>query len=115
MEDAKRTTRSALEVAASDAQRTVDEVRTMLEAATREDLAQRAADVNAKLAEVRAALTRTAAEAGDTLRPVLREAEREFREELEVVEQRVRENPLGALLAAAGVGLLLGLAFTRNR
>jgi ElaB/YqjD/DUF883 family membrane-anchored ribosome-binding protein len=107
--------RGALEAAASEAQRTVDEVRNLLEIATSEDLAERAADVKAKLAEARDTLARAATEAGDTLRPVLAEVEQDFRVEIGVVEQRVRDNPLGALLAAAGLGLLLGLAFSRNR
>jgi ElaB/YqjD/DUF883 family membrane-anchored ribosome-binding protein len=115
VEDNHRSTKGALEVAAREAQRTVDEVRNMLEGATSEDLLQRAADVKAKLAEARDALSRAAVEAGDTLRPVLAEVEKDFREEIGVVEQRVRDNPLGALLAAAGIGLLLGLAFSRNR
>jgi ElaB/YqjD/DUF883 family membrane-anchored ribosome-binding protein len=115
VEETRRTNRNALEVAASEAQRTVDEVRNMLDIATSDDLAERAADVKAKLAEARDALSRAAAEAGDTLRPVLLEVEKDFREEIEVVEQRVRDNPLGALLAAAAVGLLLGLALSRNR
>lgn len=115
MEDSHSPSRSTLEVAAREAQRTVDEVRNLLEIATSEDLAERAADVKAKLNEARDTLARAAAEAGDTLRPVLAEVEKDFREEIGVVEQRVRDNPLGALLAAAGVGLLLGLAFSRNR
>jgi len=108
-------TANALGQAAGDAQRAVDEVRSLLEMATVDDLAERSAAVKAKLAEVRAALTSAAGEARGTLRPMLLEAEKEFHEEIEAVEQRVRENPLGALLAAAGVGLLLGLAFSRNR
>ena len=115
MEDIHRSSRSALEVAASEAQQTADEIRNVLEIATSEDLAERAADVKAKLAGARDTLARAAAEAGDTLRPVLLEVEKDFREEIEVVEQRIRDNPLGALLAAAGVGLLLGLALSRNR
>jgi ElaB/YqjD/DUF883 family membrane-anchored ribosome-binding protein len=101
--------------AASDAHRAVDEVRSLLDVATREDLAERTAHVKAKLDEARASLTRAAGEASGTFGPVLQEAEKEFREEIEAIELRVRENPLGALLAAAGVGLLLGLAFSRNR
>ena len=115
MEDANQTTDNALETAAGDARRAVDEVRSLLEVATVEDLAERSAAVKAKLDEVRAALTSAAGEASGTLRPVLLEAEKEFHDEIAAVEERVRENPLGALLAAAGAGLLLGLAFSRNR
>ena len=115
MEDATRTTGSGFDTAAANAQRAVDEVRKLLDVATREDLAERAAEVQAKLAEARDTLTRAAAEASNSLRPVLREAEKEFREEIESVEQHVRDNPVAALLAAAGVGLLLGLAIARHR
>jgi ElaB/YqjD/DUF883 family membrane-anchored ribosome-binding protein len=115
VENASQKTRSGLESAAGTAQRAADEVRKLLDVATSEDLAERAAEVKAKLAEARETLASAAAEAGDTLRPVLREAEKEFREEVESVEQHVRDNPVGALLAAAGVGFLLGLAFSRHR
>jgi ElaB/YqjD/DUF883 family membrane-anchored ribosome-binding protein len=97
--------------AANEARRAVDEVQAMLEAVTHEDLAERANAVNVRLAEAREALKRAASEARGTLRPVLHE----FNDEVEVIEQRVRENPLGALLAAAGVGLLLGLALSKHR
>jgi ElaB/YqjD/DUF883 family membrane-anchored ribosome-binding protein len=115
VEDSQPSNKSALEFAAGEAQRAADEVRNMLDIVTSEDLAERAADVKAKLSEARDALSRAAAEASDTLRPVLLEVEKDFHEEIGFVEQRVRDNPLGALLAAAGVGLLLGLAFSRNR
>jgi ElaB/YqjD/DUF883 family membrane-anchored ribosome-binding protein len=115
VEDSHRSNKSALEFAASEAQRTADEVRSMLDIVTSEDLTERAADVKAKLSEARDALSRAAAEASDTLRPVLLGVEKDFHEEIGFVEQRVRDNPLGALVAAAGVGLLLGLALSRNR
>jgi len=107
--------KSPLEAAASQARQTVDEVRNLLDIATSDDLAERAADVKAKLAEARDALARAASDASDTLRPVLLEVEDGLREEIGAVEQRVRDNPLGSLLAAAGVGLLLGLAISRKR
>ena len=115
MEETRRSSQNILEVAASQAQQTADEVRNLLEIATSDDLAERAADVKAKLAEARDSLARAAADASDTLRPVLREVEGGIREEIGMVEQRVRDNPLASLLAAAGVGLLLGLAISRKR
>ena len=115
MDEATQAKRSAIEAAAAEAQRAADEVRRMLDVATSEDLHERSAAVKAKLAEARDALAHAATEAGRTLRPVLEDAEHEFRDEIEAVEKRVRDNPLGALLAAAGVGLLLGLAFSRRR
>lgn len=107
--------RSALEDAADNAQRVVDEVRRMLETKNGDNIAERSRMVKARLAEAEAALAEAAAGAGDTLRPILSEVEQDFGREIEAVEQRIRDNPLGALLAAAGVGLLLGLAFSRNR
>lgn len=115
MDQPKNEKRETLVSAASDAQRTVDEVQQLLEKATPDDLLERATAVNEKLEQARSALKRAAADAENVLGPVLQNVEREFTEEIEAIEQRVRENPLGALLGAAGIGLLLGIALSRKR
>jgi len=109
------TREEALEQAANRAQQVVDEVRRVLDAGDSSDLAERSRMVRAKLAEAEDALAAAATEAGDTLRPVMAEVQQDFASEIKAVEEKVRENPLGALLAAAGVGVLLGLAFSQGR
>jgi ElaB/YqjD/DUF883 family membrane-anchored ribosome-binding protein len=103
--------KSTLESASAEALRTIDEVRSLLEGATAENLAERAAAVKEKLEASREALEGDARPLGQALLS----AEQSVREELEEVEQRVRDNPLGSLLAAAGVGVLLGLLLSRQR
>ncbi len=114
-EKAAQPAKSALESATAGALRTIDEVRGLLEAATSEDLAERAATVREKLDASRDALERAAREKGGPLGEALLGAERSIKEDLEEVEEQIRQNPLRALLAAAGVGLLLGLLISRQR
>ena len=114
-ESGTQSAKRAVESAATKALRAVDEVRSLLDAATPEDLAERAATVKRKLDTSREALERATSEAEGVFSRVLVGAEGGFREEFAEVEQRIRENPLGALIAAAGMGLLLGLALSRHR
>jgi ElaB/YqjD/DUF883 family membrane-anchored ribosome-binding protein len=115
LEDEKKVTREGLASAAAEAQRTVDEVRKLLENATHQDLATTATAVREKLAEARAVLENAAAGVESAIGPVLQKVEQEFTDEIEVIEDRIRDNPLGSLLAAAGIGLLLGIALSRKR
>jgi ElaB/YqjD/DUF883 family membrane-anchored ribosome-binding protein len=107
--------RNPIEEATDNAQRVADEVRTLLESGTSADLAERTRVVRLKLAEAESTLADAAAQVGDTFGPVLADIERDFANEIAVVEQRVRDKPLGALFAAAGIGLLLGLAYSHVR
>jgi ElaB/YqjD/DUF883 family membrane-anchored ribosome-binding protein len=107
--------RGALESATAAALRTIDEVRGLLEAATSDDLAERAATVREKLEASREALERATREKDGPSIEALARAERSIKEDLEEVEEWTRQNPLRALLAAAGVGLLLGLLSSRRR
>ena len=104
----------ALDSAAAEALRCVDEVRELLDSATHGDLAERVAQVKEKLAASHESLAR-ASRSRESLGRALHAGETALHEELEEIEQRIRENPLGALLAAAGAGLLLGLALSRHR
>jgi ElaB/YqjD/DUF883 family membrane-anchored ribosome-binding protein len=105
----------ALASATANALGTIDEVRALLESATHHDLADTAASVKQKLEAAHEALETAHREKGGALGQALLGVEENLREELEEVEQRVRENPLGALLAAAGLGLLLGVVLSRHR
>ena len=114
-EKAAQSAKSTIESATAGALRAIDEVRGLLETATSEDLAERAASVREKLDASREALERAAQEKGGPAGEALAAAERSIREELDELEERVRQNPIGALLVAGGVGLLLGLLLACRR
>ena len=99
----------------ADALGTIDEVRALLEAATHHDLADRAAAVKQKLDAAHQALEAVQRDRGGALGQALLGVEQGLRDEIEELEQRIRENPLGALLAAGALGLLLGFFLTRHR
>ena len=106
--------KNPLESATAGALRAIDEVRDLLEAATSDDLAERAATVTEKLEASREALERAAREKGGVPVETLRRAERSIREDLDEAEAWIRENPLRAALTVAGVGLFLGLLISRK-
>ena len=112
VEKAAQAEKNTLESATAGALRAIDEVRELLEAATSDDLA---ASVREKLDASREALERVAREKGGPAGEALAAAERSIREELDELEERVRQNPIGALLVAGGVGLLLGLLLACRR
>jgi ElaB/YqjD/DUF883 family membrane-anchored ribosome-binding protein len=113
--DAERPAGEPAESASAQALRTIDEVRSLLEGASTENLAERAAAVREKLGASREALEQAVQQTAGPLGEALLGAERSLHAELEEVEQRIRDNPLGALLAAAAVGLLLGVLISRHR
>ena len=90
---------------------TIDDVRHLLrETTTGDELLSRAADVRARL---RAALE--SVQAG-TFDPATTAGgfQRSLQEELADAERKIRDNPIGAVTVAAGLGLLLGM-FLRRR
>ena len=94
---------------------TIDHVRRLLEETTsRDDLLARAEEVRARLrtavAEVDAA-TRAEREA---FAAASADARRSLQDELAEAERRIRDNPLGAVLVAAGLGLTVGLLLRRR-
>ena len=111
---AAQSAKHPLESATAEALRTIDEVRDLLEAATSDDLAERAAAVREKLEASREALERATREQDGPPVEAVRRAERSIREDLDEAEAWIRENPLRATLTAAGVGLFLGLLISRK-
>jgi ElaB/YqjD/DUF883 family membrane-anchored ribosome-binding protein len=90
---------------------TIDDVRHLLhETTTGDELLSRAADVRARL---RAALESVQAGIGD---PETAGAafQRSLHEQVAEAERKIRDNPIGAVTVAAGLGLLLGM-FLRRR
>ena len=93
----------------------IDEVLALLDSATPQDLADRVASVKQKLDAAHEALEAAHREKGGILGQTLVGLKENLREELEEVERQVRENPLGSLLAASGLGLLLCVFLLRHR
>jgi ElaB/YqjD/DUF883 family membrane-anchored ribosome-binding protein len=94
---------------------TIDHVRRLLEETTsRDDLVARADEVRARLrAAVAEVETSSRAERG-ALGAAATDARRSLQDELAEAERRIRENPLGAVLVAAGLGLTMGLLVRRR-
>ena len=90
---------------------TIDDVRHLLrETTTGDELLSRAADVRARL---RAALESVQAGTVDPEAAAGR-FQRSLQEEIADAERKIRDNPIGAVAVAAGLGLLLGM-FLRRR
>ena len=114
-ESAESASAGQVESASAHALKTIDEVRALLESATQENLAERAAAIGEKLDASRQHLEQAARQTGGSLGDALLGAERGLRHELDEAERSIRANPLGALLAAAALGLLLGILISRHR
>jgi ElaB/YqjD/DUF883 family membrane-anchored ribosome-binding protein len=114
-EDAEKSTEKAGPSAHTAALHSIDEVRELLAGAALEDLDGLTALLEEKLEHSRAAVEHAVRERGEPLDSMLHGLEAELRDEIRDVEQRIRENPLPTLVAAAGAGLLLGLALGRRR
>ena len=105
----------ALASATANAHGAIDEVFALLDSAAPQDLADRLASVKQKLDAAHEALEAAHGETGGILGQTLVGLKENFREEFAEVERQVRENPLGALLAASGLGLLLSAFLLRQR
>jgi ElaB/YqjD/DUF883 family membrane-anchored ribosome-binding protein len=94
--------------AAAAAHRTIDEVRRLLDEARHPE---HFAEVQERL---RAALGAVEAAAEEAVGAAMPQASHAVADELAEAERRIRENPLGAVLVAAGVGLVAGLLLGRR-
>jgi len=94
---------------------TIDDVRRLLEETTScDDLVARAAEVRARLRAALEGLEGSARARRDDVSAGAAAARRSVQDELAEAERRIRENPLGAVLVAAGLGLMLGLVMRRR-
>jgi len=94
---------------------TIDHVRQLLDQATSaEDLAARAAEVRTRLQAALEAVEESVRTGRAELGATASGVQRSLQEELADAERKIRENPLGAVLVAAGLGLLLGLLMRRR-
>lgn len=94
---------------------TIDHVgRLLAEATSAEELAARAGEVRTRLRAALAAVEQAARTGGDELGAAASAAHRSVEEQLADAEEKIRGNPLGAVLVAAGAGLVLGLLLRRR-
>ncbi len=102
---------SAASSAHSETLKTIDEVRRLLaEAVDPDELAARAAEVRQRLRAAVESLEDAAVSGGQAAAAALPPA---LQADLEQAEQKIRENPLGAVLVAAGLGFLVGILLRR--
>jgi len=107
-------TPSVAVTATAQALRAIDEVRDRLDGAhAREDLAALAAEVHSRLTSALETLEAAASKAIEDISGSAA-VPRALQEELAEAERRIRRNPLGAVVVAAGVGLLAGLLLRRR-
>jgi ElaB/YqjD/DUF883 family membrane-anchored ribosome-binding protein len=100
---------------AEQAVRTIEEVRALLASATPDDLHERAAAVRAKLDTALGTLESVAREQAGPIVEGLAQGQQSIEREVASVEERIRENPLDAVLIAAGVGFVIGLLLRRGK
>jgi ElaB/YqjD/DUF883 family membrane-anchored ribosome-binding protein len=94
---------------------TIDHVRRLLEETTAgDDLVARGNEVRARLRAALAQVEDATRARRDEAGAAATEARRSAQDELAEAERRIRENPLGAVLVAAGLGLTVGLLVRRR-
>jgi ElaB/YqjD/DUF883 family membrane-anchored ribosome-binding protein len=93
----------------------IDRVRQLLEETTSaDDLAARAGEVRERLRQALETVEASARAGRAEVLGAASAAQRSLEDELAEAERKIRENPLGAVLVAAGVGLVLGLLIRRR-
>jgi ElaB/YqjD/DUF883 family membrane-anchored ribosome-binding protein len=100
--------------AAETAAKTIAEVRELLEEATPQDLAERASTVREKLQAALQGLDEAVGSEAASLGEKVNEGTKSLEREVEEVEGRIRNDPIGAVVLAAGVGFLFGLLIRRG-
>lgn len=91
--------------------KSIDEVRRLLaEAVDPDELAARAAEVRKRLRDAFESLEDAARSGGQAAVAAVPST---LQADLEQAEQRIRQNPLGAVLIAAGLGFLAGVLLRR--
>jgi ElaB/YqjD/DUF883 family membrane-anchored ribosome-binding protein len=90
-------------------------VRRLLEETTSgDDLVARADEVRARLRTAAAEVEAAMRAEREALGAAAADARRSLQDELAEAERRIRANPLGAVLVAAGLGLTVGLLVRRG-
>jgi ElaB/YqjD/DUF883 family membrane-anchored ribosome-binding protein len=89
---------------------TMDDVRRLLHETSGDDLVARAAEVRKRLRAALESVRSGGVEPGAAASGF----QRSLHEEVADAERKIRENPIGAVAVAAGLGLLLGLLLRRR-
>jgi ElaB/YqjD/DUF883 family membrane-anchored ribosome-binding protein len=93
----------------------IDHIRRLLdEAPAAGELAARAAEVRERLRQALAAVEESVRAGRVELLEATASAQRSLDDELAEAERKIRDNPLGAVLLAAGIGVLFGLLLRRR-
>jgi ElaB/YqjD/DUF883 family membrane-anchored ribosome-binding protein len=107
--------KTAGHTAAAEARRTIEEVRRLLdETVSGEELGARLAEVRERLHGALRAIPAAVEGAAGDVEAAAEHLPEALKEQVAVAERRIRENPLGAVLVAAGLGLLAGLVLRRR-
>lgn len=100
--------------AAGEALRTIEEVRQLLQGAGPDDLAERAAAVHERLRAAVQSLEEAVGVDGSTIAASIERGQQTVAREIETAEEQIRANPIGSVVAAAGLGFLVGLLMRRG-
>jgi ElaB/YqjD/DUF883 family membrane-anchored ribosome-binding protein len=93
----------------------IDHIRRLLaETTSPDDLAARASEVRERLRQALETLEQSTRAGRAEVLEAAAAAQRSLEDELAEAERKIRENPLGAVLVAAGIGLFLGLLIRRR-
>ena len=93
----------------------IDDIRRLLDdSPAAEQLATRASEVRARLRSALDSLEAATRAGRAELAEVASEAQRSLQDELAEAERRIRDNPLGAIAVAAGIGFVVGLLMRRR-
>ena len=93
----------------------IDHIRRLLaETTSPDDLAARAGEVRDRLRQALDTLEQSMRAGRAEVLEAAAATQRSLEDELAEAERKIRENPLGAVLVAAGVGLFLGLLIRRR-
>jgi len=93
----------------------IDHIRRLLaETTSPDDLAARAGEVRERLRQALDTLEQSMRAGRAEVLEAAAATQRSLEDELAEAERKIRENPLGAVLVAAGVGLFLGLLIRRR-
>ena len=99
---------------ADEALRAIDEVRQLLEGAGPDDLKERAAQVRERLNAAMHGLEGVLGKEEGSLGASIANTQETVAREIEAAEEHIRENPIGSVVVAAGVGFLVGLLIRRE-
>lgn len=100
--------------AADQALRTIEEIRQLFKDAGPDDLAESAAAVREKLQAALHGFEEAAGIDASSIAGSIERGQQTVGREIEAAEEQIRANPIGSVIAAAGLGFLVGLLMRRG-